>query len=237
MPHPLSCPDCGARVPADHVNLDLLVASCPSCDAVFSFAEQVGRRPDEGEAAALPEARAQPVPARVGEREGPDGLVLSVGWRTSHAMTIGFFALVWNGMLAFKASVMVSQGQLDGIAFMGVHAAAGAALLYYAVASALNTTDITVNAVGIDVAHGPLPWPGATTLRTADIDQLFVEKRIIRGKNSSRTVYDLKVTSRSGQRIKVATGLPDYDDARFLEQRIEGYLGIEDRPVRGEHAG
>lgn len=242
MPHKLSCVDCYAPIPATHVNLDLLVASCPACDAVFPFADRVGRREDEAEAAALSGREdLAPItmlrPERITEQEGPDGLVLSVSWWTLQAVFLGLFATMWNGMLLFMAANVVGQGDYTILAGMSLHAGVGVAMLYYVAACFLNTTQITVNRVGIDVAHGPLPWPGARTLPVADLHQLFVDKRIIRSKNGSTTVYDLKAASKDGLLLVVAKNLADHADARYLEKRIEGYLGIVDRPVVGEHAG
>jgi hypothetical protein len=39
---------------------------------------------------------------------------------------------------------------------------------------------------------------------------------------------------KGGKCVTVLSNLPDEDQARFVEQVVEDYLGIEDRPVGGE---
>ncbi len=37
----IHCKQCGAQIPAEHLNLNRLIAKCTSCNSVFSFADQV----------------------------------------------------------------------------------------------------------------------------------------------------------------------------------------------------
>ena len=40
----IACKSCGARVPADDVNIDNMLAKCRQCDAVFDISNQVHGR-------------------------------------------------------------------------------------------------------------------------------------------------------------------------------------------------
>ena len=33
----VNCPNCGEKVPADHINIQKMTAVCPACDTIFSF--------------------------------------------------------------------------------------------------------------------------------------------------------------------------------------------------------
>ena len=53
-------------------------------------------------------------------------------------------------------------------------------------------------------------------------------------RNGASYSYALSAILAGGKRVKLVSGLDQPEDALFLEQKIEGYLGITDRPVAGE---
>ena len=233
----LSCPKCAASIPAVDVQLDLLIAKCASCDAVFSFADQVGHHEAEvlRRVATNGEWR-PPTPTEHSVEAHEEGgvLTLEVPWWSWHFVMMVPFLLFWNGFLVVWWSIALSEGQVAMAAFSLLHVGAGIGLAYYTACGFLNATTVAVSKAGIATAHGPLPWPGARTLDAAGLEQLFVKERFIRGENSVRTVYDLTARHRQGELV-VVSGLPDPNSARYLEHRIEKWLGIEDRAVPGEH--
>jgi hypothetical protein len=112
----IKCTSCGARVPADDVNLDRLVAKCRTCDCVFDFSGQLAATSSE----AKPHRRAfVGLPAGmkvvVDEREvgDADDYRLAAGdhrgdfivrrrWfdPATHIFMI-VFCVFWDGFLAF----------------------------------------------------------------------------------------------------------------------------------------
>jgi hypothetical protein len=46
--------------------------------------------------------------------------------------------------------------------------------------------------------------------------------------------YNVCAVLKGGQRVTLLSSLPEIDQALFVEQAVEEYLGIEDRPVGGE---
>lgn len=245
--HAIHCPTCGAKVPAADVELSLLLAKCLACDEVFSFGDAVGRPDAEavGRAAgAAPDAAPDrpPIPLDHGvvEREEAGGLILELRWFGLQGVFLLVFALFWNGFLAVWYSIALTA-LLSGdgeavmmVVFPLIHVAAGLGIGYWSIATLLNRTTIRVDRHGIAVRHGPLPWPGSREIPVPDVLQLYVEPRVVRGKNTTRTVYDLNAVLRSGS-ITLVSGIEDARSARFLEHRIEGWLGIVDRPVAGQH--
>ena len=264
----LTCPSCGASpIPADDVELSLMIAKCSQCDTVFSFAETVGH--DELEvfdrALGVPPTPSGAAPGigsgvgsgvehragrpltpkkhRVQEAETPTGLSLEMRWFSAQHVALGFFALFWNGFLLVWYAIALSSfaaGDSEaamGLCFPVIHVAVGIGVGYGALAGFVNRTLVEVRTGHISVTHGPLWWPGAVELDANDVEQLYVETRVIRGKNSSRTVYDLKARLRDGSSTDLCKGVSELSSARYLEHRVEGWLGIEDQPVAGEHLG
>ena len=223
-----------------------MIAKCGNCDAVFSFADKVGHTEQEVISRVLGEPAPttdRPIPTdhKVREVDSGDQLTLTMGWFSPQTLFMAFFAVFWNGFLVVWYSIGIT-GLLSGetemiimLLFPVLHVAAGFYVGYSAITGFVNSTTVTVDSAGIEVRHGPLPWPGNIRLDAEDVDQLYVAPRIITGKNTTRTVYDLKAVAKSGTELTVLKTLEDDRAALFMERRIERWLGIEDRRISGQH--
>ena len=216
--------------------------------ALGDFPVPQGEAPAGGgkaDAPALParDPSRPPTPTDHGVQEvaGTDGLTLDVRWFGPQYLFMLVFAAFWNGFLVVWYSIVLgglANGDA-GMAVMGLfpilHVAVGVGIGYSALAGLFNRTRVSVDRKGLSVRHGPLPWPGNVEVDSAQVDQLFLKSRIVRNKNSSSTVYDLKVLDKQGRETTLYKGARDDRAARYLEHRIEGWLGLVDRPVAGEH--
>ncbi|MEW6283009.1 MAG: hypothetical protein AB1758_30630 [Candidatus Eremiobacterota bacterium] len=221
----IHCPDCGGEVPASEVNVQALLAKCVPCDRLFSFAE----------APAVAERERPPVPRPASVAVNSTGEVMTLSRRWFHwgLIFLTFFCVVWDGFLLFWYGMALTQRNVPWIAlvFPLGHLAVGVFLTYTTLAGYLNSTVVTVTRQSISIQHGPLPWPGNQTISLSDVDQLYCEE--IRGSKGSRT-YNLNALMRDQRQLKLLTGLDQADVGRYLEQQIERWLGIQDRPVLGE---
>jgi hypothetical protein len=224
------CPSCRAEVPGAALELSLKLGRCPQCDCVFSLEEPSATRP------------LTPAEHRAVERQEADGLHLTLPWQTPVAYFIAFFATVWNLIMLYIVGMIIPMVMSAGLEMIivglvpMVHVSVGVGLAYYSVALFVNKTDLHLSSSGLHLRHGPLPWRGNRDVPRAEIAQLFVGERIVKHKNSSRKVYDLKIVLEKGTFLTLLPGI-DLSTARFLEHRIEKHLGLSDRPVGGEHLG
>ena len=90
----------------------------------------------------------------------------------------------------------------------------------------------------LSVRHGPLPWRGNLDLPTDGIEQLFCQNKLRTNRDSdghttTSRQYEVHAVIH-GQKQKLLGGLHEADQALFVEQRLERFLGIEDRSVSGE---
>ncbi|HLQ46343.1 MAG TPA: hypothetical protein VK137_16485, partial [Planctomycetaceae bacterium] len=90
------------------------------------------------------------------------------------------------------------------------------------------------------VRHGPVPWKGNLDLATDGIEQIYCQRKINRSRSddgdiSTSTRFEVHAVA-GAQKVKLLSGLQEADHALFVEQRLERFLGIEDRPVPGEMA-
>lgn len=111
----------------------------------------------------------------------------------------------------------------------------GLAMTYYALSLAFNRTLIRLTSLGeLSVWHGPLPWRGNRRLNAADIKQFFCLPTSWHV--NGRPYYDVWMLQADLTRRKFVGGLPEIDQALFIEQTLESALGLPDEPVPGEVA-
>jgi hypothetical protein len=250
----IDCTQCGARVRAEDVNLDRLLAKCRACDAVFEFGDRLAPGPAPAESRALARRRAPvPKPERIMVREeGGAGtlepgayrdaparggaLVIERRWYSPIYLFMAFFCVFWDGFLAFWYSIALgSNGPIVWlpVLFPILHVAAGVGLTYSTIAGFFNRTVLRVSDAGLEVRHGPLPWYGNRRIAADDLTQLFCEEVV--GSKGSKNYY-LSALRGDGSKLRLLT-VPSPDQALFIEQRVEERLGIADAEVGGEYRG
>lgn len=111
--------------------------------------------------------------------------------------------------------------------------------LYKVLADLFNFTEFCINRSMVSVKHGPFWWPGNREVSTRSIDQLYCEEEIstvrVNGHRREKITYTVMlIDAKTRERLKLVSGIAEPEHARFIEQEIERFLGIEDRPVSGE---
>lgn len=237
------CEVCGSGLRAEDVRLDLAVAKCHACNAVYDLSGRKGR-------ALPPPAEVKPVirpkaalPPRFQVEE--EGSTTRITWRWFNPIIhlfMAFFCVIWDGFLIVWYGLAIGSGAAgDEVPIVAVlfplgHVAAGIFITYITVAGFLNRTRVQVSRDQLVIRHGPLPWPGNKELAGRQLTQLFGEEVIRRGKNGVTVTYDLVAVNRESRKVKLLTGLTERDQVLYLEQALERRLGIEDAPVDGEVA-
>lgn len=231
---PLHCPSCGARIPGEEVHLELSLARCTSCRAVFDLA---GRAPA---GAPRPVERAPaPLPPKfkVAEQRGQS---LSVKWRWFKPISVflAFFCLFWDGFLVVWYSIAfgMEDSPLMMKLFPLIHVAVGLGLTYFTVATFVNTTEIEATRSRLQVRHGPLPWAGNLSVDANELKQLYGMEHRHRTKNGTNYTWSLNAVDRQGHRKVLLSGLDEVGQVLWLEQALERTLRIQDAPVEGEVA-
>ncbi|MCM2266208.1 MAG: hypothetical protein NDI60_00380 [Elusimicrobiales bacterium] len=205
------------------------VARCGGCGAVFGS----GLEPQPG-AAGLSK---RDVRLPVGYTLSHDGanLVILRRWMGWKYIALAAFCVFWDGFFLYWCLDMAANGlPAAGIFLPVLYAAFGLAVTYYCIAGFLNFTRIKITPGELSLRHYPLPWPGNRVLQRQEIAQFFCLEDIVQTKVGPVATYRLYVLTPGGDRIKLVSGLDHPAEALFLEQQLESYLGIGDRPVDGE---
>jgi hypothetical protein len=176
-----------------------------------------------------------PRPQSVTVESKYDSLNIVYRWWSFKYLFLVVFCIAWDSFLVFWYS-MVSQGApWIMILFPIGHVAVGVGLTYYTIAGFMNRTFIKINQQWITVTHGPLPWIGNKRIDRIQIGQLYAEEiRSQTSRGGTSYQYLLNIILRDNTKLKLLAGLPSPDVALFIEQTIEEYLCIEDKPVIGE---
>ncbi len=224
----MPCRYCAAPLQATDVNVQLAVARCGSCHAVYSFADEARDR--------LGAVERPPVPLPKGYAVSRDGGTLTITrrWRSPAAFALLAFCAFWDGFLVLWMAGAVAAGNAAMALFPIIHIAVGVLLTYTMVAQFLNTTTISVGGGQLRVWHGPMPWPGKKELSTAGLAQLWCVEKMHRRKRGYSYTYEVHAKTRQGADHTLLRSLADAEQALYLEQQIEKHLRIADAPVAGE---
>jgi hypothetical protein len=162
------------------------------------------------------------------------------------------FTVVWNlaswgEFFAFESGIITVNGIEHTtfnaaimaepiLAILCVFPLIGLMLGYYCCAQWFNKTRMKFEKNDFVVKRGPFPW-GAREIRvpTIEIKQAFIQEYSPHSEENMRVLrYRLMVqTSRHGDMV-LESGIGSLKDAEFLEQWLEGKIGIKDVPVPGE---
>ena len=236
----LTCDKCGAAFRQGDLDLERGIATCLYCHAVSRLAGVSDS--DEDRPAATREKDRPPVPRPEGIAVVEDGRTLRITRRWFHPMLffLLFFCIAWDSFLIFWYSMALGVGSgpfsIIAVIFPVVHVAVGVGLTYFTLAGFLNRTSIEAASGELTIRHGPIPWRGNRSIPVDDLDQLYSEERVSRGRQgATSTTYRLNAVLKDGRKLKLLSGLPEPDQALYLEQAIEEHLGIQDRKMRGEY--
>lgn len=226
----LSCPKCGAELTDGEVDTGL--ATCGSCDAVFTVGESQEPPYDSS-------FKDVPTPDGVTVTKNDHGLMIGRRIPRSKAAGTVFFALAWNGIVfggALPSFLETDAGAM--ILALLPFIAIGVGMAYYAAVLLVNRTYVSVSGDALKITTAPMPWFGNAAFDRSDIKQLFVRKQHHRRSSSSRGsriyyTYDLTMVTTYGERRRILP-LDEPELALFFERTIEKYLGIEDGQVPEE---
>ena len=230
----LVCVNCGSEIAGENININSSLAKCGNCNTVFSIKDDHFFLKEEVETK-RPEMI---MPEGTDVLELSESLDIRLDWLKSHPRgALGFltiFAIFWNGILGAVAAGFWAMGQTSDIAFLGIHLLVGLVLLYYLATVYLNYTDIIVNRSYIDISHRPVknPFIRAKRIESKEVDQLYVSRYVSSTTNGKPNyAYALfAILKTNGRKVKLVKGM-NRETQLYLEQEIEKYLGIKDRPV------
>ncbi|MBN2303602.1 MAG: hypothetical protein JXQ72_03950 [Anaerolineae bacterium] len=218
----ITCPHCGAAIPAANVNIQEMVALCSDCNDIFALdRDKFTRKPKRV-------ISKRPPRVRLHTQDDDDHLALSYRMALGPGPKIGLFA---SSMGSVVLAMMLVGMRADG-APQGPILFVGLLLLFtlYMLAMIITTTThISADDEVLEIATGPLPFPVSDDkiLNLDEIRRIYAGQTVeaFSGGVPANNVYAEMNDSR---RVPIVTSLP-YDYAHYLALLLEDYLhaGVE----------
>ncbi len=226
----LRCKSCGALLKPENLVERLAMARCDHCGAVFGIEGLPS--PHTGE---MPRQRvAVPMPKGIEVNQFGGSLEITRRWFGFIFIFLVFFCIFWDGFMIVWHAIALSNRAWFMSVFGLIHTAVGVGLTYFTIAGFVNRTVIRAGQGIIEIRHGPLPWPGNKTLASHDVKQLYCKEKVHRGKNGVHCTYTIHAMMTNDRGETVVRGLTDSEQALYIEQRLEQFLGMKDKSVPGE---
>jgi len=149
-------------------------------------------------------------------------------------VVIAWDAFLINWYASAFASPFQDAFDLMFVLFPLVHVAVGIGLTYYTLAGYLNRTFIDVDFNSITIRHAPIPFLGNKKIPSKTIRQLYCKRDDFPGGHRTNRAFAVHAITSERRNIKLLSGLDTSEQALFIEQEIEKFLNIEDKPVKGE---
>lgn len=226
----LSCPNCGADIQTKDVNIQRLVAMCSQCNTAFSFEDRLTSTSTRERPDVL-------LPPGIEAYETAEEVDMVISWRQSGSSFLTFFTIVWNGFLIPFIVIAVTTGAWQMLLGISIHLLVGIGLLYNMIARFVNTTHVNVDRYRLLVDHRPLrmPFYKDRNISVSEIKQVFVEKYVSSKTNGRPNfAFRVSVALNSQRTVQLIRGLKHPDMAVYVEQQVERFLEIEDKPVEEE---
>ncbi len=237
-----TCKACSAALQKNDIDFQTGIASCHHCQAVMSFAADLGIEPGPPPRPKAPPAVRpwSPQPKSIRMEQTPFGLRFTRRWFNPGFIFLAFFCLFWDGFLivwyTIGLTVSTQSGPVGGLMllFPLIHVAVGVGLTYYTIAGFVNHTKVEIDDRTLSVEHGPLPWKGNQSVPASELSQLYCDRKISHSKNGTSVTYRLHALMKNGETRQILAGLQDQASAVYLEQQIEKRLGLRDHRVAGD---
>ena len=227
----LMCPHCKNVVSSGNVNTEKLVAKCPDCQSVFSFAKDKDY--------ILKERSKINVPDDIEIWKQANGLRISYKWNDPVKqilwLEIAFWILIFVlGIFMLNSGNSASYSAVEVLVFVIF----GCILAYLLVSIFINHTQIDISQSQVSIQNKPLITPFSLfnkQYRNEDIEQVYCHQYKAYPKIGKPVfAYSVTAITKDKSTHDLVRGIQDRNLALYIEQEIEEQLGISNRYVQGE---
>lgn len=227
----INCIDCNTPVRAEDINLQTNIAKCQNCHSVFGFEAQLKNAPKNRPEIAMPE--------NVEVLHLQNELDINFSWWTPEKKPnfLIFFTCFWNFIVGIFVLVALVTGEWLMLAGISIHLTIGLGLAYYLLCKYFNKTVFRVTRNYLTTQHKPLwiPFYKTHDIPVDEIEQLYAKEYVAATQNKQPVyAYAVYLLTTGGKDIKIIKGLDTPEQALYIEQEVEKFLGLVDRKVRGE---
>lgn len=183
------------------------------------------------------EEKLNPTPANMQIEESKNALTIRYKWNKLIGYLALVFAFIWTTVLVFNFIGWGDDTPWFITVFMIPFILAGLFIFYFGLASIFNTTTITIDFDNVSIKHTPVFWIGNKDIYKHDIKQIYVKQQVHKGKNGTSYSYSVNAIDRANKDIKLVDSLQNADECKWIEQKMESFLKIQNKKVSGEYNG
>ncbi|MEM9916797.1 MAG: hypothetical protein AAF990_01800 [Bacteroidota bacterium] len=217
----LNCPSCGHPTPAANININDKIAKCSACNAVFSFQEEIADIMSDKQAK---EEVVRPEGIDVYQYRNELEITLNqpvLPWEVIVPVFTLLFTFIFTLVYFKKGTIPMMVPALFWLGSV------------FSVLPWINRSrhkvQINIDEDSLSVIWRPKKAQKDQHYRIEEIDQLYTSK-----KTGIHTLYMIINGEKGQKHVTLLANLDSLSKARYLEQEIESYLGIEDRRVPEE---
>jgi len=221
----LICPHCGKQVPAENINIQRMVAVCPTCNAVFQF--------DPSDTKIKRRKVKQPPQITSDEADHHLNITFRTNFRLDQSESF-ILSGIFSAIFAFLTIILIGASAVKPAA---LPIALGFGLFtllsfYWLGLVTYNKTHIEVSDEKIEVSRKPLPsfLNQSTTLGLSGIERVRYEETAASKKAGYDTPrYNVWADMVDGNRKLIVSDMVE-EYAVFISQRLNEFLDLEAAP-------
>lgn len=224
------CNICQKEIDVKNVDQDQGVIKCNECNSIIEVDAQAksARSTKRAEVA---------LPGSFRLKECEDCLKMEYLWRGSQLIFLTPFSIAWVMIpILYYSNGLQLENDLLIKYYMILHAFLGIGLIYYCLAGFINKTQILVSKELLKVKDIPLFFFRNVDIGIDKLDQLYAKEKVVRGRKRSISwsSFEVYAITKSDGHFRLVAGLNNVNQALYIEQELENYLGIVDQEVKGE---
>ena len=218
----IHCPKCDTATPADNLNIQDKIGKCSSCDSVFSFENTlVSLAPLD----ATPDLK-RPQGIDFIELNDEIEFSLTPPYSVWHSISGFVFPLVVAGLIG----IYFDKGYISLLYYAGAFSAISLYSIYRLIRTKYEKIYVTIDKNDLHIIRRPDNANSDKKFSIVEIEQVYIKL----DPNGGWALH-MVLNKVDGQKhVKLIERFTDYSKAKYLEQEIERYLGIENRKVIGE---
>jgi len=213
----IHCPNCDTPTPSPNLNIQDKIAKCDQCHSVFSFEDLLPSLTVKSK-----EVIQRPHGIDVVQLE--DELEFSM--TQPYSQILGMIALVLPLFLVLFSMLYFKKGNETLMYPLGV----SLAMFFYSLYK-LYMTRYAKTYVSVDRTHISVMWRPNNFVKDRSFPIQSIEQVYIRATSKGVCLYIVNNTIDGQKHEELVGRFTDLTKAKYIEQELEKYLGIEDRSV------
>lgn len=175
-------------------------------------------------------------PNQITVRKSPHHLQITRTWFEMKHVLLLPLAIAWDAFIFWGYKMIFSAPKVDifPVLFLLLPLSLGISLTYFALAGLLNKTTVDLTPNTTSIKDTPLPFWRNKQIASKDIFQLYCKKVKMRNGLYWIDIISVHAIMNNQNSIALLSSLKTTEQALFIKQEIENFLGIKNKSMKDE---